>query len=82
VSGPRRGDQPPGAIGGVEAAAERIADVYDAIAVHRDEIAFVESTTRAWDMAFYAVPFRAGDRVITARAGPCTCRTISRSCSC
>ena len=63
------------AVGGYEAAAEaadRIEDAYDALATligaHRDEIAVVENATRAWDMAFYAVPFQAGDRVVTARA--------------
>jgi selenocysteine lyase/cysteine desulfurase len=63
------------AIGGMEAmveADEQIADTYDAVAAligaHSDEIAFMESGTRAWDMAFYGMQFRAGDRVVTTRA--------------
>ncbi len=62
-------------IGGYEAANREEARweaTYDAIArlLHcaRDEIAVVENATRAWDMAFYAVPLGPGDRVLTARA--------------
>src|SRR2546428_6743325 len=62
------------AIGGYEAgaaAADRIADVYDAaatpIGARPDQIAGVENAPPAWGLAVYAVPFPAGDRVITAR---------------
>src|SRR5919108_1622035 len=62
-------------VGGYEAAAqahEAVEHVYDAAAsllgCHRDEIAIVENATRAWDMAFYAVPLSPGDRILTAMA--------------
>ncbi|HUG36515.1 MAG TPA: aminotransferase class V-fold PLP-dependent enzyme [Candidatus Limnocylindrales bacterium] len=62
-------------IGGYEAAdRERAAieHVYDATAAllncRPDEVAIVENATRAWDMAFYSLPFSRGDRILTVRA--------------
>jgi selenocysteine lyase/cysteine desulfurase len=62
-------------VGAYEAEARREAAIehtYDAIAAllgcHRDEIAVVESATRAWDAAFYSFPLRQGDRVLCSQA--------------
>jgi cysteine desulfurase / selenocysteine lyase len=64
-------------IGGYAAADEvtaRSSAVYDSVAAligaHADEIALVESATRAWDMAFYALAttFVPGDVVLTSRS--------------
>jgi len=47
-------------------------DFYDAFATmlncERSEIAYVENATRAWDMAFYSLPLKEGDRILTAEA--------------
>lgn len=63
------------AIGGYAAQArahDRLEHAYDALArllgCSRDEVAVVENATRAWDMAFYALPIGGGDRILTSVA--------------
>jgi selenocysteine lyase/cysteine desulfurase len=59
-------------LGGYEAedaVADRVAAFYPTvgalIGARPTEIAYVENATRAWDMAFYAIPFAEGDRILT-----------------
>ena len=63
------------AVGGYEAARlreDQIEAVYDSIArlinCQREEVAIVENATVGWMMAFYSIPFEAGDRILTAEA--------------
>lgn len=62
-------------IGGYAAAdreSDRLDMVYGSVArllnSAPDEIALVENATVAWQMAFYSLPFRKGDRILTAEA--------------
>jgi selenocysteine lyase/cysteine desulfurase len=63
------------AVGGYEAErlrSDQLDAVYDSVArlinCRRDEIAIVENATVGWMMAFYAIPFEPGDRILTAEA--------------
>jgi cysteine desulfurase / selenocysteine lyase len=60
-------------IGGYEACQaqiEAIEHTYDSVAAllncRRQEVAIIENATRAWDMAFYSIAFKAGDRILTS----------------
>jgi selenocysteine lyase/cysteine desulfurase len=63
------------AIGGY-AAADEVTDRLDAtyrsiarlVGAEAQEIAFVDSATRAWSAGFYAVPLAAGERIVTTSA--------------
>ena len=61
--------------GGYEAAAEasdRLAAVYASAArlinAEPDDIAITDNATRSWQAVFYALPFAAGDRILTSQA--------------
>jgi len=63
------------AIGGYEAAArahDAVEHVYHSISkllnCEPDDIAVIENATRAWDMAFYSIPFEPGDIILTSAA--------------
>jgi selenocysteine lyase/cysteine desulfurase len=61
-------------IGGYEAAdeaADQIGAVYESLAellgTSPSQIALFDNSTHAWNAAFYSVPLRAGDRILTGR---------------
>ena len=65
-------EQEIGGYGAADREQARLDSVYDSMAAllnaERDEIALVENATVAWQMAFYALPWKVGDRILTGRA--------------
>jgi cysteine desulfurase/selenocysteine lyase len=61
-----------GGYAAAERAAGAVGRVYDAAAellgCASDELAFVDSASRAWAAGFYALPFRPGDRILMCRS--------------
>ncbi len=61
-----------GGYAAADATADDLARVYESVAAlvgaSTDEIALVESATRAWDMAFYSLRLGPGDRILTSQA--------------
>lgn len=61
-----------GGYAAVDHEAARLEGVYDSVArllnATRDEIALTENATVAWQMAFYAMRFAAGDRILTSQS--------------
>jgi cysteine desulfurase / selenocysteine lyase len=51
---------------------DKLDEYYNAFAkllnCNSQEIAYVENATRAWDMAFYSIPFNSGERILTAQS--------------
>jgi selenocysteine lyase/cysteine desulfurase len=61
-------------IGGYEAATaaqDQISQTYESLATllnaRTDEIALFDNSTHAWNAAFYSIPFRPGDQILTGR---------------
>ena len=65
-------EQSIGGYGAADQQQARLDGVYDSVAAllnaDRDEIALVENATVAWQMAFYAFDWRAGDRILTGQS--------------
>ena len=72
VTGHLRLEAEIGGYAAAESTQHAVEHVYDAISqligCQREEVVIIENATRAWDMAFYSLPFKSGDRILTSMA--------------